>query len=71
MERNNPTRYANYYPGYLTKQQEEEVIENLRNRKVRFIVTFLDYKFNRPISKFIQNQKIVLQKGQFKVFEVK
>lgn len=71
LERKNPTRYANYYPGYLTENQEKEVIDNLRNKKTRFIITFLDYKFNRHISKFIQNQKLVLQKGQFKVFEVR
>lgn len=71
LERNNPTRYANYYPGYLTNTQENEVIGDAKQKKVRFIITFLDYKFDRPISKFIQSQKIVFQRGEFKVFEVR
>lgn len=71
FERRNPTKFANYYPRYLTLSQESEVIKNLKEKKVRFIVTFLDYKFNTPISKFIQRQKEVYKTGQFKIFEVK
>lgn len=70
FDRKNPTRYANYYPGYLTKGQEEGVIKNIRDKKVRFIITFLDYKFNTPISKFIQQQKLVFQTGEFKIFQI-
>lgn len=71
LERENPTRYANYYPGYLTLDQEEEVVRDIKSKKVKFIVTFLDYRFDRPISRFIQSQQVVLQRGQFKIFEVK
>lgn len=70
MEKKNPTRYANYYPGYLTDKEETNVIQNMRERKTKYIVTFLNYKFKTPISKFIQMQKIVFQTGQFKIFQV-
>lgn len=71
LERKNPTRYANYYPGYLTKEQEKEVVNNIKENRVKYIVTFLDYKFDTVISKFIQNQREVFRKGQFRVFEVR
>lgn len=71
LERSNPTRFANYYPGYLTKEEENEVIKDIKDRNVKFIITFLSYKFNTPISKFIQKQKRVYEIGQFKVFEIK
>lgn len=70
LERRSPSRFANYYPGYLTPSQEKEVIKNLKEKKVRFIVTFLNYRFNTPISKFIQRQKKVYERGQFKIFEI-
>ena len=71
FERKNPSRFATYYPGYLTKEQEEEVLKKLKEKKVRFIITFLEYRFDTPISRFIQKQNLILERGQFKVFEIK
>lgn len=71
LDRQNPSRFATYYPGYLTNEQEEEVLRDIKNKRVRFILTFLEYKFEKPISKFIQKQNLILERGQFKVFEVK
>ena len=70
LDKNNPSRFASYYPGYLTKSQEEEIIKNLTEKKVKFVVTFLEYRFNTPISEFIQRQKKVYQTGEFKIFEL-
>lgn len=71
LERKNPTKYANYYPGYLNKEQEKEVLNNIKDKKVKYVITFLNYKFETIISKFIQNQREVFHTGQFRVFEVR
>lgn len=70
LERNNPSRYSSYYPGYLTQGQEDEVINDLKVKKVRFIVTSSRYKFDAKLSGYIQKQKIVFSRGIFKVFEI-
>lgn len=70
FDRKNPSRFSNYYPGYLTVNEEKEVIENLKQRKVRFIITFNEYRFNTPISNFIQKQKLVFQTGEFRIFQI-
>lgn len=71
LDRKNPSRFATYYPGYLTEGQEREVLNDIKRKNVRFVITFLDYKFNTPISKFIQKQNLLLEREQFKVFEIK
>lgn len=70
LERNNPSRFSIYYPGYLTKDQEEEVLREISNKKVKYIITFLDNKFNRPISRFIQNQDFIFKSGQFSIYKI-
>lgn len=70
LERNNPSQFSNYYPGYLNQAQEKNVIKELKMSKVKYIVTFLNYKFDTPISNFIQKQKEVYKAGQFKIFQI-
>ncbi len=70
FELDNPSRYSIYYPGYLTSGQEEEVLKDIEEKKVKFIITVSGYKFNTPISKFIQRQKEVYNNGIFKIFEI-
>lgn len=70
LERKNPSRFSTYFPGYLTNGQEREVIEDIKLKNVKYIITFLEYKFSTPLSRFIQSQKVILQKGQFKIFEI-
>lgn len=71
LDRKNPSRFTIYYPGYLTEKQEQEVLNDIKLKKVRFVITFLDYKFDTLISKFIQNQNLIFERGQFKIFEIK
>lgn len=70
FEKQNPSRFSIYFPGYLTTKQEEEVIRELKKRKVKYIITFLEYSFNTPLSLFVQNQNLILENGQFKVFRI-
>lgn len=71
LDRRNPSYYSIYYPGYLTESQEKSVIEDIRNKNVRYIITRSEYKFNTILSKFIQSQKQVYNQGQFIIFEIK
>lgn len=70
LERNDPSRYSIYYPRYLTQSQEEAVINDLRTKKVKYVITSSRYKFNTKLSAYIQKQKIVFNKGTFKVFQI-
>lgn len=70
-ERNNPSRYSIYYPGYLTNQQEKDVISEIKSRNVKYIITRSEYKFNNPLSKYIQSQKIVYSHGDFNILKIK
>lgn len=71
FERNNPSKYSIYYPGYLTEKQEKEVVSEIKSKNVKYIITRSEYKFNTTLSKFIQLQKLVYSKGEFNIFEVK
>ncbi|HZQ29515.1 MAG TPA: hypothetical protein VFA93_00320 [Patescibacteria group bacterium] len=67
---NNPSRYSIYYPGYLDMQQEESVLEEIKNKRVKFIITVSEYKFKTPISRYIERQKEVYNNGIFRVFKI-
>lgn len=70
LNRNNPSKYSIYYPGYLTNEQEKTVIDDLKNKKVKYIITRSEYKFNTPLSKFIQSKKNVYSNREFNIFEI-
>ena len=68
FERTNPSRFSIYYPGYLTNAQEMESISSLKVKHVRYVVTYGQYKFKTPLSRFIQRHRVVYSTGQFSVF---
>ena len=70
LERNNPSRYSIYYPGYLSNNQEMEVISEMKMKKVKYVITRSNYKFKTPLSYFISNKKIVFSAGTFKIFQI-
>lgn len=69
LERNNPSRFSIYYPGYLTSNQEKDVIRQLETKNVKYIVTSSEYRFNTELSKYIQKKKIIKDLDFFKIFE--
>ncbi len=71
LQRQNPSKFSIYYPGYLTTTQEKETINDIHKKNVKYIVVFSQYKFQTPLSEFIQSQKNVYNRGEFKIFEVK
>lgn len=70
LERNNPSRYSIYYPGYLSNNQEIEVINEMRRKKVKYVVTRSEYQFKTPLSGFISSKKIVFSSGTFRIFKI-
>lgn len=61
FDRQNPTRYANTLPGYLTQNEEKQIIENIKNKKVSFVIVSGEYKFPTLLSKWIQQHTISVQ----------
>ncbi len=71
FDRPNPSRYANYLPGYLTKEEESLIIKDLEKKKVSLIIAAGEYRFPTPLSQWIQKQKKTQQYGQFIIFASK
>lgn len=49
---------------------EEKVLTEIRQHNVKYIITVGTYKYNKKISKFIQQQRIVFHTGGYNVFEI-
>lgn len=71
FQRDNPSYYSIYYPGYLSYGQERGVIKELKGKKLRYIIVRSDYKFHSPLSEFIQAQRLVYNTGDIKIFKLK
>ena len=70
FNREAPSKYITFNPEFLSVSQENEVISELKSKKIRFIITDGEYRFDTPTSKFVQNQKLILSDGRFKVFRI-
>lgn len=70
FERQNPSRYPIYYPGYLTIEEEKQTIKDIQQKKTAYIITDGGYINGTPLSKWIQKQKKIKEFGQFIIFKV-
>lgn len=61
FDRQNPTRYANTLPGYLAEKEEKQIIINIKQKKVSFIIVSGNYKFSTLLSKWIQQHTELAQ----------
>lgn len=61
FDRQNPTRYGNTLPGYLTENEERQIIESIKKKKVSFIIVSGKYKFPTLLSKWIQQHTAIAQ----------
>jgi len=70
LERRNASDFDIEYPGYRSTQEEQEMIGDLREKHVTYIITSGDYKFPTVLSQYIKRQKMVYPDGLFQVFQV-
>jgi hypothetical protein len=71
LEKANPSKDALYYLRIWHFYDDKVIISEIKNKKVRYIITSGDYKFNADLSRFILKQKRVLDAEQFQIFEIK
>lgn len=71
LERNNPSKDAQYFLPIWHFYNDEVIISEMKNKKVKYILADGTYAFDTDLSKFIEKQKKVFDAGQFKIFEIK
>jgi hypothetical protein len=72
LERQNPSRYSIYSPGYLTTSQEQATIHDIQEKKVRYIVADwqADFRSTRPLPAWISKKKKLLQNSQYSIVDL-
>lgn len=72
LDRHNPSGIVQFVllEAPPTIYSEDRVLSEMRQRRVKYIITAGAYKFDRKISKFIQKQKKVHRSGFYTVFQI-
>lgn len=70
FERQNPSRYPIFFPGYLTREEELKTISDIQKKKTKYIITDGNYTFTTPLSRWIIKQKKIKQYGRFTIFQI-
>ncbi|MCL5435375.1 MAG: glycosyltransferase family 39 protein [Patescibacteria group bacterium] len=71
LERKNPSKDAQYFLPIWHFYDDKVIISEIKNKKVKYIIVDGAYKFDTDLSKFIENQKKILDAGQFQIFEIR
>jgi hypothetical protein len=70
LERQNPSKDLLYFLPAWHFYSDKAILSEMKDRKVKYIITNGDYKYDSNLSRFIQQQKEVFADAQFAVFEV-
>lgn len=70
LERQNPSEYSIYFPGYLSDIEEREIIKDIYQNNVEFVLTDSFSISDQPLSKWIYRNEKVESFGQFSIFRV-
>ncbi len=70
LERRNPSKDLIYFPRLWHQYDDRIILDEIKNKKVKYIVTTYGYTFDSDMSLFIQKQNIIFQNESFKVFEI-
>lgn len=68
FERRNPTKDPIYYLRTWHFYDDKVSINDMKQKKVRYIISAGEYKFDTELSRFIQKQEKVFKAGGFEVF---
>jgi hypothetical protein len=74
LDRQNPSRYTIYYPGYLTMDEEYSTIRDIQKRKVKYIIADWQSDFGNttPLSAWVLKNKKLRQFGnQYTLYSTK
>ncbi len=70
LERRNPSKDLIYEIRLWHQYDDQIILNEIKQKKVKYIVTSYGYVFDSDISRFITKQKEVFKNESFKVFEV-
>ena len=70
LERRNPSKDLIYEIRLWHQYDDKIILNEIKQKKVKYIVTSYGYVFDSDISRFITKQKEVFKNESFKVFEV-
>lgn len=70
LERPNPSKDLIYEVRLWHQYDDQIILNEIKQKRVKYIVTSYGYVFDSDISHFITKQKEVFKNGSFKVFEI-
>lgn len=70
LGKNNPSRYAIYFPGYLSEKEEFETITDIKDKHVNYIISDGFVNSDTPLTKWILSHKKVMVFGNFDLYKV-
>ncbi|MCL5113739.1 MAG: hypothetical protein M1372_01040 [Patescibacteria group bacterium] len=70
LNRPNPSRDALYFLPNWHFYDDETIIAELEQKKVKYVITQGNYILDTDLSRFIQKQKKIFTAGQFEVFKI-
>ena len=70
LERPNPSKDLIYAPRLWHQYDDKIILNEVKKKKVRYIVTSFGYVFDSDISRFIAKQKEIFKNSYFKIFEI-
>jgi len=70
LDRRNPTKDPIYYLRTWHFYNDSVALKDMQRKNVKYIVTQRSYEFDTDLSKFIQQQKLVLITGDLKIFQI-
>ena len=70
LERRNPSKDLIYEIRLWHQYDDKIILDEINNKKVKYIVTSFGYIFDSDISRFIAKQKEIFKNSYFKIFEI-
>lgn len=72
LDRQNPTRFANTLPGYLTQSEEKQTIHALQDKHVAYVIAAGNYKNKTLLSLWMQQHTVpILETSGTTILKVK
>lgn len=70
LERHNPSKDLIYFPKLWHQYDDKIILEEIKKRNVKYMITTYSYIFDSDLSRFIQKQKLVFENKSFRVFKI-
>ncbi len=70
LERKNPTKDPIYHQRTWHFYDDSIILNDMKQKNVKYIIAVGDYKFDADLSRFIQKQKIVFSSPNYLVYKI-